>query len=172
MITLDESRREFVKIARESMRLIAADAGFGALVTHQVSKQASAQWSLVVAAVRHVTVMEERLSPASTAAIVTIREAICRPSGAAARGLSTSADEVFYWLRQKASKHESSVLAIDAMSAVGWTANTVLALMGGAESTADDAARNTLDAVLRIAVLTGIGRIAIGALHTELLREY
>jgi hypothetical protein len=96
-----------------------------------------------------------------------IRATIAEPTPESVRDLKAAIDGLFECFIVLSGLMSASALRLDAMSALGWVGKATLFLCAGDVARANDAGRNTLDAVARVVILTGNSRDDLSALLTE-----
>ena len=153
MRPLDEAWAQFESNAKASIHVTKS----GAYKATPENNQLAAQLGLVEAALRHIVVINDRTyTPGDTAELIgSIRRAIVDPNPENLRDVSKSVDHLFFMAVATQGRLLGSTLLLDAMSALGWTGKALLYVRADSLRLANDAARNSLDAIIRILVLTG-----------------
>lgn len=152
MQTLDEAWTAFRNVAQATAHLIRTNPGYDPKYSRALTTVA-----VVAAALRHASTGapegESGVPSDVMTALTVVRSSFGRQSDPAA--LLDSANKTFAWLRAESARGKLRSPLLDAVSAVGWVCKAQLCVLGGELALAQEAGRNTLDAVSRVLVLTG-----------------
>jgi hypothetical protein len=167
MRTLDEAWMQFCNNAKASARVSKS----GAYLDTSVRAQLVANLAVVEATLIHIRRVDDKgFHPAAIDALIKcLRTSIRGVDGHSPSELAMAIDLVFDWVVGLQAKLSSSTLTTDAISALGWLGKAQLFLLADAKEQANDAGRNTMDAVTRVVILTGHSRESLSILMRELV---
>lgn len=165
MNTLDAVWKQFVVNTRGSIRVTTAK------TTNDVQRQLAGHLGLIEACSALLQPQGSVWEPPLIFEKAVARIRVCIQNGASSDQLNDLVevtDMIFDGVIRRSDRGNVGPLQIDLLSALGWLARSTLHISAGMTERANECGRHTLDAILRIVILTGHLRSDLTLLMREI----